>query len=136
MHLQGSLHLQLLGTWDPFAWCTTHQWLEGVHLSNWQVLGSVACEMGGSTHLSSSASGMFPRRAQGGDDWQAEPSCHRAKWSGRDRPKMSAEMERIFSSVSGVPRRMQRTEDLKGGKVWEGLDSGNNWAKAQRSEYA
>lgn len=31
---------------------------------------------------------------------------------------------------------MQRTEDLKGGEVWEGLDSGNNWAKAQRWDYA
>lgn len=133
MHLQGSLHLQLLGTVGPA--CVVHHtpWLEGIHLSNWQGLGSVACQLGGSTHLSSPAWGMFPCRAQGGDDWQAEPCCHRAKRSDRDRPKLSAEMERIFSSNSV---RLQRKEDLKGGEVWEGLDSGNNWAKAQRWEYA
>lgn len=131
MHLQGSLHLQLLGTWDPFAWCTTHQWLEGVHLSNWQVLGSVACEMGGSTHLSSSASGMFPCRAQGGDDWQAEPSCHRAKWSGRDRPKMSAEMERIFSSNS--VRSSQTDAKDRGPEGWGGVGRVGQWEQLGQS---
>lgn len=25
---------------------------------------------------------------------------------------------------------MQRPEDLKGGEVWEGLDSGNNWCRS------
>lgn len=46
MHLQGSLHLQLLGTVGPA--CVVHHtpWLEGIHLSNWQGLGSVACQMG------------------------------------------------------------------------------------------
>lgn len=45
VHLQGSLHLQPFGTVAPAGVVHTTPWLGGIHLSNRQGLGSVACKM-------------------------------------------------------------------------------------------
>lgn len=120
MHLQGSLHLQPLGTvrpagvvhltrgWRAFISPIGRAW--GLSLVKW-----------GAAHTSSHPLGKCSLAGHRvGTAGRLSPAVTGLMvWSG-NRPKMSVEMEPVFSSngVRSAQKDAKDIQDLKGGEVW------------------